>query len=98
MTPLPVLRYTADMNQQDPDHRFEDLKHQFELLETKMEANVKTMKAENEAALSKNDAAIDRLRATIEGQSKEMVKFIATMSVAIVVVLGAFIAFLQFYK
>ena len=55
---------------------------------------MKTMKAENEAALSKNDAAIDRLRATIEGQSKEMVKFIATMAVGIVVVLGVLIAFL----
>ena len=59
---------------------------------------MKTMKAENEAALAKNESAIDRLRTTIEGQSKEVIKFVATMSVGIVVVLGAFIAFLQFYK
>ncbi len=61
--------------------------------------------AERREAKAESDSAFERLRVTIADhnakvaeQSKEVIKFVATMSVGIVVVLGAFIAFLQFYK
>ena len=58
---------------------------------------MKTMKAENESSLAKNEAAIDRLRATIEGQSKDIVKFISTMAAVIIGILGGLIALVQFF-
>ena len=70
---------------------------------------MKVSQAHREQAKAENDSAFERLRADMERhnaeqnekiaeQSKDMIKFTATMSVGIVVVLGAFIAFLHFYK
>ena len=91
------------MQQENP--AAEDLKHQFELLKTKVEADMKVSQAERNKAKAESDSALERLRVTITDhnakmpeQSKEVIKFIATMSVGIVAILGVFIAFLQFYK
>ena len=90
--------YTASMDQQDKDSRFEKLEHRQELLENKVESEMKILQVEREKAQAESDSAIERLRVTIAEQSKDVIKFIATMSVGIVAVLGAFIAILQFYK
>ena len=63
---------------------------------------MKVLQSERKEAKAESDSALERLRVTVAEQSKDIVKFIATMSVGIVVslsvILGGFIALLQFYK
>ena len=57
---------------------------------------MKILPAHREQAKTENDPAIERLRATIEGQFKDMIKFISMMAVGIIIALGGLIAVLQF--
>ena len=63
---------------------------------------MEVLQSERKEAKAESDSALERLRVTVAEQSKDIVKFIATMSVGIVVslsvILGGFIALLQFYK
>ena len=73
---------------------------------------MKVSQAERKEAKAESDSALERLRVTMADhnakvaeyhakmaeQSKDIIKFIATMSGISVAVLGAFIALLQFYK
>ena len=66
---------------------------------------MKVSQAERKEAKAESDSALERLRVTVADhnakvaeQSKDIIKFMATMSGIIVAVLGAFIAILQFYK
>ena len=63
-----------------------------------MEADTKVSQAESDSALERLRVAVADHNAKMAEQSREVIKFIATMSVGIVAILGAFIAFLQFYK
>ena len=56
------------------------------------------LRADNQTALERLRVSMAEHNAKVAEQSKDIIKFIATMSVGIVAVLGAFIAFLQFYK
>ena len=62
-----------------------------------LQTDRKQAKAESDSAFERLRAAMAEHNTKIAEQSKDMVKFISTMAVGIVVVLGGFIAVLRFF-
>ena len=88
---MKVSQAQREQAKTESDSAFERLRADMERYNAEQGAKMEKYNAEQSAKITEQNTKMAE-------QAKDMVKFIATMAVGIVVVLGGFIAVLQFFE